>query len=98
MKCLKRILGEGVIRMIGRCRNKPSQLKRADRSTLRKFGHMERMNEGELTMKIYRAEVDGVRKSGRERRRWMDKVGEFLEQRDFSFEECEIAGKGAGHR
>ena len=43
---------------------------------------MERVNEGRLTKKIYRARVNGL-----EEDRMMDGVGKFVEERCFSFEE-----------
>ena len=44
------------------------------RNTLRWFGHMERMNENEMTKRVYRSEVDAVGVRGRPPVKWEDRV------------------------
>ena len=62
-------------------RNKTYLLERVDQNTFRRFGYMERMYEGKLMRKIYRADVDGIRRAGRPRRRWREGAGELVKWR-----------------
>ena len=43
---------------------------------------------GSLTQRIYRADGDEARRRGRPRMTWKEEVGELVEKRNFSFEEC----------
>ena len=54
---------------------------------------MERMDEGRLTKEVYRADVGMVRRRGTSRRKWRNGVGEFVERKGFTFEECETMNK-----
>ena len=56
-----------------------------DQSTLMGFGNTERMDERKLTERVYRADVGGVKRKGRPRRRWRDGFGEFAKRRGFNF-------------
>ena len=47
------------------------------RSTLRWFGHVERMNNGEF-VKVYMSKVEGPGRKGRPPLRWSDKVKEYM--------------------
>ena len=58
-------------------------------AVLRWFGHVERMEGERLVKKIYRAEVEGNRRRGRPRRRWMDAVKGCLSKRGLSIPEAE---------
>ena len=58
-----------------RCGNQVFLLEGGDQSASRRLGHIERMEEGRLTKRIYRADVDGTRKRGRSKRRWRDGGG-----------------------
>ena len=73
MKCLRKLLETGVMKRIRnrgmkrKCGNKDSLLKRMNHSILRCFCHAERMDEGRLMKRIYREEVEGVMRRGRQR-------------------------------
>ena len=49
-----------------------------EKSVLRWFGHVERMNGERLTKQIYVGGVDGTRGKGRPRKTWLNAVGESL--------------------
>ena len=42
-----------------------------------------------LTKRTYSSGMDGVRRRGRQERRWREGVVELVVERSFSFEECE---------
>ena len=46
-------------------KNRGSFLERVDLCTLKSFEHMERMEEGTLTKRTYRGEMDGISGWGR---------------------------------
>ncbi len=46
-------------------------------STLRWFGHTERMGNEEFVKKVYRSSVEGTNKRGRPLGRWKDTVKEY---------------------
>ncbi len=50
------------------------------RSTLRWFGHIERM-ENEEFVKVYLSSVEGMNRRGRPLGRWEDKVKEYVSER-----------------
>ncbi len=50
-------------------------------STLRWFGHLERMGGGELTKEIYKIGVDAVGVRGSPPIKWKDRVLEYLRER-----------------
>ncbi len=50
------------------------------RSTLRWFGHIERMENEEFVKKVYRSSVEGPTKRGRPLGRWDDKVMEYVSE------------------
>ncbi len=47
------------------------------RSTLRWFGHIERMS-GEEVVKVYQSRVEGTNRRGRPLGRWEDRVKEYV--------------------
>ncbi len=51
------------------------------RSTLRWFGHIERM-ENEEFVKVYWSSVEGPNKRGRPLERWEDRVKEYVARED----------------
>ncbi len=51
------------------------------RSTLRWFGHIERMENEEFVKKVYRSSVEGSNMRGRPFGRWEDKVKEYASER-----------------
>ncbi len=55
-------------------------VERAKRSTLRWFGHTERM-ESEEFVKVYQSSVEGPNRRGRPLGRWEDKVKEYMSER-----------------
>ena len=74
-----------------RCGNKDSLLQRVGQITYRWFGYMERMDEGRLTKRIYRADMDGVK-----RRRWRGRVEDLVERVGFRLEECDMLARDRG--
>ncbi len=51
------------------------------RSTLRWFGHTERMENEEFVEKVYRNSVEGPNRRGRPLGRWDDRVKEYVSER-----------------
>ncbi len=51
------------------------------RSTLRWFGHIERMENEEFVKKVYWSSVEGRNRRGRPLGRWEDKVNEYVSER-----------------
>ncbi len=51
------------------------------RSTLRWFGHIERMENKEFVKKVYRSSVEGPNRRGRPLGRWEDWVKEYVSER-----------------
>ncbi len=51
------------------------------RSTLRWFGHIERMEDEEFVKKVYRSSVEGTNRKERPLGRWEDSVKECLGER-----------------
>ncbi len=51
-------------------------------STLRWFGHLERMDERELTKRIYRIKIDAENVRGRPHIKWEDRVMEYVRERE----------------
>ena len=51
------------------------------RNTLRWFGHMERMAQGEITKRVYMSVIDAVGARGRPQRQWEDGVLEYVRER-----------------
>ena len=94
MKCLRSICNVRRIDRVRneivrrRCGNKLSLLERADRGILRWFGHLERMSVERIVKKVYKSKVDGVRRVGRPRRRWLDGVKDVLLGRGQSVQEA----------
>ncbi len=50
----------------------------AKRSTLRWFGHIERMDNKGFAKKVHRSSVEGPNRRGRPLGRWEDKVKEYI--------------------
>ncbi len=50
-------------------------------STLRWFGHIERMENGEFVKKVYLSSVEGTNRRGRPLGRWEDRVKEYVSER-----------------
>ncbi len=51
------------------------------RSTLRWFGHIERMGNEEFDKKVYLSSVEGTTRRGRLFERWEDRVKEYVSER-----------------
>ncbi len=51
------------------------------RSTLRWFGHIERMDNEEFVKKVYRSSVESPNRWGRPLGRWEDRVKEYVSER-----------------
>ena len=60
-----------------------------ERSRLRWYGHVMRMNEERIPRRMEGLEVVGWRPRGRPRRRWMDEVKMDVEKRGVAWEEVE---------
>ena len=87
MKCLRSMAG---VSRLDRVRNEvvrertgvESELAaRVDKSVLRWFGHVERMENEQLVKKVMNAKVDGTGVRGRPRYGWMDGVKRALKDR-----------------
>ena len=52
------------------------------RNTLRWFGHIERMDENEMTKRVYRSEVDAVGVRGRSPVKWEDRVIAYVNEKE----------------
>ncbi len=52
------------------------------RSTLRWFGHIERMENEESVKKLYLSSVEGPNRRGRPLGRWKDMVKEYVNERE----------------
>ncbi len=50
-------------------------------STVRWFGHIERMENEEFVKKVYRCSVQGTNRRGRTLGRWEDRVKEYVSER-----------------
>ena len=96
MRCLRnmcgvtrrdRIRNEEIRRRTGVMRDLAG---RADQSTLRWFGHIERMEEDRLVKRIYRSEARGVAPRGRPQLRWMDGVKRALNDRGVSVDQARV--------
>ncbi len=53
-------------------------VERVKRSTLRWFGHIERMENREFVKKVYLSSVEGPNRRGRPLGRWEDMVKEYF--------------------
>ncbi len=51
------------------------------RTTLRWFGHVERMGNEEFVKKVYLSSVEGMERRGRLLGRWKDRVKEYVSER-----------------
>ncbi len=51
------------------------------RSTLRRFGHIERMGNEESVKEVYLSSVEGTNRRGRPLLRWEDRVKEYVSER-----------------
>ena len=85
MRRINRVRNEEIRR---RCRKKASVSERMDQSTLRWFGHVERMEDDRLAKKVYILEMQGPRCRGRPHKRWMYGVKEVLCKRDLTLQEA----------
>ncbi len=59
------------------------------RSTLRWFGHIERMENEEFVKRVYLSSVEGVNRRGRPLGRWDDKMKEYVSERGVRGNELE---------
>ncbi len=51
------------------------------RSTLRWFGHIERMKKEDFVKKVYLSSVEGPDRRGRPLERWEDRVKEYMSEK-----------------
>ncbi len=61
------------------------------RSTLRWFGHIERMGNEEFVKNMYQSSVEGINRIGRPLGRWEDRVKEYVSERGMRGSELEWA-------
>ncbi len=54
---------------------------RVKRSTLRQFGHIERIENEEIIKKVYLSSVEGPKRRVRPLGRWEDRVKEYVSER-----------------
>ena len=66
--------------VMNECGIKENMRMKVQRSTMRWFGHLERMNDERLTKKVYRGNVRGKRGRGRPRKEWIDQIGEIAKE------------------
>ena len=66
---------------------------RADKSVLRWFGHMERMEEVRLTKKVMNSTTSGNRARGRPRYRWSDGIKKALNDRGMTVDEARVCAR-----
>src|SRR5678816_2521990 len=71
-------------RIIELCGVKKGVNERINERTLRLFGHVERMDDSRLVKRMYSGECAGYRPAGRPKKKWIDSVKEFLEERNVS--------------
>jgi hypothetical protein len=62
------------------CGVKEDVVTKIEKNMLRRFGHVERIDERRLTKEIYEADLGGDAGRGRPRRIFLDQVGEVLEE------------------
>ncbi len=55
------------------------------RQMLTWFGHMERMEEGKMTRRVYMSEIEGGNVRGRPPVKWRDRVQEYVRERGGGF-------------
>ncbi len=68
-------------------------VEKVKRSTLRWFGHIERMENEEFVKKVYQSSVEGPNRRGRPFERWKDKVKEYVSKRRARGNGLEWAGR-----
>ncbi len=51
------------------------------RQTLKWFGHMEQIEEGKMTRRVYKSEIEGGNVRGRPPVKWRDRVQEYVRER-----------------
>ncbi len=76
---------ESVYERFGMCRvgvgKKCGVVEEVKRQTLKWFGHMERMEEGKMTRRVYMSEIEGGNVRGRPPVKWRDRVQEYVRER-----------------
>ena len=96
MNCLRNICGLRRIDRVSnveirRCRKNVSVRQRIDQGLLRWFGHVERMGGERMAKRVYESNVRGVRRRGRPRKCWMDRVKEVLARKDLNIQEAKVS-------
>ena len=66
--------------VLNECGVKESVKVKVQRSVMRWFGHIERMNEDRLTKRVYKGNVTGKRGRGRPRKQWIDQINEIANE------------------
>ncbi len=56
-------------------------VEKVKRQMLKWFGHMERMEEGKMTRRVYMSETEGGNVRGRPPVKWRDRVQEYVRER-----------------
>src|SRR5678815_5117333 len=72
------------------CGVKKGVNERINESTLRWFGHMERMNDSRLVKRMYSGEWVRIRPAGRPKKKWIESVNECLKERGANLAEARI--------
>ena len=67
---------------------------RMDEGFLRRFGHVERMENDRIAKRVYVGEYAGSRSVGRTRKRWIDTVKECLRKKGFGCQAIKENGAG----
>ena len=66
---------------------------RADKSVLKWFGHMKRMEEVRLTKKVMNSRMSGNRARGRPHYRWTDGIKRALNDRGITVDEARVCAR-----
>ncbi len=56
-------------------------MKEVKQQTLKWFGHVERMEEGKMTKRVYVSEIEGGTVRGRPPMKWIDRAQEYVRER-----------------
>src|SRR5678815_4553858 len=72
------------------CGVKKGVNERINESTLRWFGHVERMNDSRLVKRMYSGECVGNQQAGRPKKKWIESVNECLKDRNVSLAKARI--------
>ena len=94
MDCLRSVCGLRRVdkvpnrEILDRCKKEVRVGEKMSRAILRWYGHVERMEKGRMTRRMYEAKVEGKRERGRPRRRWRECIKERVGGKGLGMEEA----------